>query len=360
MTSRAATARERSRQILTVARLEIRRAFFSRRALWVYLLALFPAAIFFAHGVVIRIQRDRLSGRGITPAALLDSVRDGDTDAQVIARLGKPLNDFAWERRGRDSSIMRRLVYFDGVRRAEFVFENGELDRRSIHPLISLDEDRPVFAAVFQHFYLRLAILFGCLGIFLNLFRGKMMDRTLHYWLLAPVRREVLLGGKYLAGLIASSLIFAGGALLAYYAMLWPQQPAEMQAFWQQQGLAHALSYCAAAALACVGYGSVFLAAGLLMKNPIMPAAVLLLWEGANPFLPSLLQKISVIYYVQALCPVAPPVDPNMPVVFRLLFSPAAPPSKAMAVVGLFAVTALVLWLAARAVRKIEINYSTD
>jgi hypothetical protein len=357
---RTATGRERLRQFLTVARLEAKRAFFSRRALWVYLLALFPAAIFFAHGVTVKIQRDRLGSRGVTLSALLDSVREGETDTQVVARLGKPAGDFAWERRGDEPVIMRRIQYFDGRRTAAFVFKNGELDSRRIRPLVNLEEDRQVFAAVFQHFYLRLAILFGCLGIFLNLFRGKMMDRTLHYWLLAPLRREVLLGGKYLAGLIAASLIFAVGALLAFYLMLWPQQPAEMQAFWQQHGLSHALSYAAAAVLACVCYGSVFLAAGLLMKNPIIPAAVLLLWEGANPFLPSLLQKISVLYYVQALCPVLPPVDPDMPLVLRLMFSPAAPPSKWLAVVGLLAVTGLVLWLASRAIRKLEINYSTD
>ena len=202
---------------------------------------------------------------------------------------------------------------------------------------MSLEEDRAVFAAVFQHFYLRLAVFFGCLGIFMNLFRGKMMDKTLHFWLLAPVRREVLLGGKYLAGLLAASLIFTAGALLCFGAMLWYQQPAEAQAFWQQYGASHALCYAAAAVLACVGYGSVFLAAGLLVRNPIFPAAVLLLWEGANPFLPSMLQKVSVLYYVQALCPVPPPIDPDMPPLVRLLFSPAAPPSKLLAVGGLLA-----------------------
>ena len=354
------TTTTRLRQVLTVARLEARRAFFSRRALWVYLLALFPAAIFFAHGVAAKVERDRYSSRSISSPALLDSVQDGESDAKVVARLGKPYREFAWDRRGDEPAIMRRLFYFDGSRTATFVFKNGELDFKRIRPLVNLEEDRQIFAAVFQHFYLRLAILFGCLGIFLNLFRGKMMDRTLHYWLLAPLRREVLLCGKYLAGLIASSMIFAGGAILAFYIMLWPQQPAEMQAFWQQQGLAHTLSYAAAAVLACVGYGSVFLAAGLLLKNPIIPAAVLLLWEGVNPFLPSLLQKISVLYYVQALCPVLPPVDPDMPLVLRLMFSPAAPPSKWLAVAGLLAVTGLVLWLASRAIRKLEINYSTD
>jgi len=347
----------RLRQALTLAWLEARRAFLSRRSFWVYLLALFPAFVFFMHGISVKIQRDRLSSRGVISAALMDSVRESETEAAVIARLGKPVNDFAFDRRAKqDRALVRRVNYFDGSRILVLTFANGVLESKRVRTLVNLEEDRAVFAMVFQNFYLRLAVFFGCLGIFVNLFRGKMMDKTL----LAPMRREVLLGGKYLAGLLAASLIFGLGALLSFRLMLWEKPPAELALFWQQHGPAHAFAYTAAAVLACVGYGSVFLATGLLLRNPIIPAAVLLLWEGANPFLPSMLQKLSVIYYVQALCPVAPPPDPNMPAIMQFLFSPANPPSRLLAVTGLLLVTALVLWLAARAVRKIEINYSTD
>ena len=354
------TAALRLRQVWSVARLELRRAFFSKRALWVYLLALFPAALFFGHGVSVKMMRDRYLARGSTPAALLDSVQEAEAETKVLARLGKPIRDYAWERRGRKPAVMRRVEYFDGTRAATFVFKNGELDSRHVRPIVNLEEDRLVFATVFQQFYLRVAVFFGCLGIFVNLFRGKMVNKTLHFWLLAPVRREVLLGGNYLAGLLAASLIFTAGALLSFFFMLWPQQPAELQAFWQQHGLTHALSYAAATVLACVGYGSVFLAAGLFARNPILPATLLLAWEGINAFLPSWLQKISVLYYVQALCPVPAPPDPDMPGLLRFFLSPAAPPSKLLAVSGLLMLTVAVLWLASRAVRKLEINYSTE
>ncbi len=352
----------RVRQALAVARLEMRRAFFSKRALWVYLLALFPVVLFLGHGLEVKARRDFYERRGAIPAALIDSVRENETDEAVRARLGRPVSDTRWRRRERGSGPVefRYLQYYDGRRLARFTFKEGVLESRNVQPVVSIEEDRPVFAAVFQHYYLRLAVFFGCLGIFMNLFRGKMMDKTLHFWLLAPVRREVLLGGKFLAGLVASSVIFSTGALLAYAAMLWPQHPLEVEAFWRQSGAAHAMSYMAAAALACVGYGSVFLAAGLLVRNPIVPAGVLLLWEGANPFLPSLLQKISVLYYVQAFCPTPPPTPPDMPALLRLIFSPAAPPSKWLAVAGLLAVTGVVLWAAGRAVRRLQINYSTD
>ena len=159
----------------------------------------------------------------------------------------------------------RALVYFDGRREGQLHVRRRQagLAGTSITPL-NFEEDRTIFAGIFQFFYLRLAIFFGCLGMFMYLFSGEMSNRTLHYWFLAPARREVLLAGKYAAGLIASTVIFGGGALLAFAAMVWPHDPVELQAYWNAGGMAHAFWYAAAAALGCVGYGSVFLAVGLL------------------------------------------------------------------------------------------------
>jgi ABC-type transport system involved in multi-copper enzyme maturation permease subunit len=367
------TAAFRARQVWTIARIELRRSFFSRRAIWVYLLALFPALLFCGYGLSMKYMRQRLSARGTIPAAVMDTIARGQTEKEVIQRLGTPAIDRSYSgrrrqirRKGEDvqSTVTRTdrrsMTYFDGRRRANLEFEEGILRDVSINPLVSFEEQRTVYAGVFQYFYLRLAIFFGCLGIFMNLFRGEMLDKTLHFWFLAPARREVLLAGKYTSGLMAASVIFAGGALLSFAAMLWVIDPAEAQAYWQGPGFSHAFWYAAAAALGCVGYGSVFLAAGLLVRNPIVPAAVLLLWEGINGFLPAALQKLSVLYYLQSMCPVPAPMDKDAPPLVQLLFSPAAPASRFWAVAGLLIVTALVLWAASRAVRRLEINYSTE
>jgi F5/8 type C domain-containing protein len=252
------------------------------------------------------------------------------------------------------------LVYFDGRRQARLQFVDGRLDNWDPHPLLNFEEDRAIFAGIFQFFYLRLAIFFGCLGMFMYLFRGEMANRTLHYWLVAPARREVLLAGKYAAGLIASSVIFSGGALLAFAAMVWPHDPVELQAYWDAGGMTHAFWYAAAAALGCVGYGSVFLAVGLFVRNPIVPAAVLLLWESAQGVLPQVLQRISVLYYLQSLCPVPAPIDDDVPMLIRLLAAPASPASRPGAILGLILLSAAVLWIAARAVRRMEISYGAE
>jgi hypothetical protein len=170
----------------------------------------------------------------------------------------------------------------------------------------------------------------------------------------------VLLAGKYGAGLISSAVIFAGGALLCFAMMLWPQDPAAVQSYWQSAGMAHAFWYTVAAVLGCVGYGSVFLAAGLLLRNPIIPAAVLLAWESVNGFLPEILQKLSVLYYLQSLCPVPPPTDKSAPAIIQLLLSPAAPASRLGAILGLLVVTALVLWIARIAIHRMQVSYGSE
>jgi hypothetical protein len=254
----------------------------------------------------------------------------------------------------------RDIVYFDGRRDARLLFVDGKLEGVTIRRVLDFEEDRTIFAAIFQYFYLRLAVFFGCLGVFMYLFRGEMSNRTLHFWFLAPARREVLLAGKYAAGLIASAVIFGGGALLAFAALIWPHDAVEVQAYWNAGGLGHVFWYVAAAVLGCVGYGSVFLAVGMYVRNPIVPAALLLAWEGINGILPHALQKVSVLYYLQSLCPVPAPMEADAPTLIRLLAAPAAPASRPGAILGLLLLTAFVLWIGSFAVRRMQISYGAE
>jgi ABC-type transport system involved in multi-copper enzyme maturation permease subunit len=351
------------RQAGVIARLELRRAFLSKRSFWVYLLALFPAVIFIGHAVEVHVRQQRWSRETMASPAVIDGLHRGMSYNDVVRATGEPLRDFEWERRGRDDEPeirMRNVLVFDGRRRTDLTFRNDLLESIRTRPMASLDEDRQVFAGVFQFFFLRVAVFFGCLGIFLNLFRGEMLDKTLHFWLLVPVRREVLLLGKYLSGLVASTAIFGVSAVLCFVAMLWAQDSVEVQQYWAGGGGFELARYLLAAVLGCVGYGSVFLAAGLLVKNPIVPIVLVLFWESINGFLPSLLQKVSVLFYLQSVCPTPAPIEADTPALVRLLLSPAAPAPVYAAVLGLLGLTALVLWAASRVVRKIEIDYATD
>ena len=80
----------------------------------------------------------------------------------------------------------------------------------------NLGDDSITFAAMFLFFYLRAGIFFGCMGIFSNLFRGEMLEKTLHYYFLTPMRRELLVAGKYLAGLVVALVLLVSSVTAAF------------------------------------------------------------------------------------------------------------------------------------------------
>src|SRR5712692_1845207 len=65
-----------------------------------------------------------------------------------------------------------------------------------------------IFAWIYGGLILRTVVFFGCAWIFMNLFRGQMVDRSVHYYFLSAVRRDVLVAGKYLSGLLTSIVLF--------------------------------------------------------------------------------------------------------------------------------------------------------
>ncbi len=90
----------RARQAWTIAKIELRRAFFAKRSFWVYGLALLPSVIFFGHGLDAKFSIDRLARRGVTSASLIDSVQEGESADEVMKRLGKPAAE-RWSMRTR-------------------------------------------------------------------------------------------------------------------------------------------------------------------------------------------------------------------------------------------------------------------
>lgn len=210
-----------------------------------------------------------------------------------------------------------------------------------------------LYALIFRTFVLRLAIFFGCVGVFTRLFRGDMLERVIHYYLLAPVRREVLIVGKYLAGVLSTGLIFGLSTVVSYFLLF---APSGWMAFDEYvlkgPGLGHILAYLGLTILACIGYGAVFMLIGLFFRNPIVPAGVILGWEYINFLLPAALKKISVIYYLESLCPVPIPEGP-----ITILAEPAP---FWLAVPGLFLVVVVILAVSGLKARSMEITYSEE
>ena len=267
-----------TRQIGAILRMDLRKNFFSRRGIWIYLLAFAPVVIITLHSIIDRA------------------------------------------------------------------------DPNQIH------NDTEVLAGIFQFFYLRFGIFFGCLGIFTWLFRGEVIEKSLHYYFLAPVKREVLLLGKFVGGVVTSVTLFGLGVLASFSVMYGHFGPAGQYYVFSGPGMGQLLAYLGVTALACIGYGAIFLMLSLLIKNPIIPAAIVLGWETFSPVLPSLVQRFSVTYYLKQLCPVSIPADG-----FLALFTVVSEPVGTFAaILGPIVLAALVLVLACKLVRRFQISYAAE
>jgi len=210
-----------------------------------------------------------------------------------------------------------------------------------------------IYAVFYWGLILRTVVFFGCAWIFMNLFRGDLVDRSLHYYFLSPVRREVLVVGKYLSGLVTSVVLFTATTVIALLLLYFPHFYSESaRFFFDGPGLGQLLTYAGITILACIGYGAFFLVVGLFFRNPIIPALILYGWEWLNFLLPPLLKKISVIHYLNSLAPVPVSEGP---------FAVVAEPTPAwIAVPSLILVTILVLVAAGQRIRRMEINYGSE
>src|SRR5436309_4511468 len=210
-----------------------------------------------------------------------------------------------------------------------------------------------LFSIIYNALILRTVIFFGCAWIFMNLFRGEIVDRSLHYYFLSAVRRDVLVAGKYISGLLTSIVLFTAVTVACMLLIFFPHAyAASTRFFLDGAGMGQLLSYAGITMLACVGYGAFFLVVGLFIRNPIIPALVLYGWEWINFLLPPLLKKISVIHYLNSLMPVPISEGP---------FAVVAEPTPAwISIPGLLIVTALVLFLAATRIRRMEVRYGSD
>jgi ABC-type transport system involved in multi-copper enzyme maturation permease subunit len=216
-----------------------------------------------------------------------------------------------------------------------------------------LGEATQLMAVLYQGFILRIVLFLGCVAIFGGLIRREVLDRSLHFYFLTPMRRELLVVAKYLTALVVSLALFGASTLASFILVYLPHDSRLRSAFlFQGPGLAHLGSYLLVTALACAGYGAAFLALGFFFRSPAIPALALLGWEAIHFLLPPVLKQLSVIHYLQALCPVPLSEGP-----FGL---PSDAPSTWAAIGGLLALSAVLVLLSTLRIRRMEVLYLED
>jgi ABC-type transport system involved in multi-copper enzyme maturation permease subunit len=207
------------------------------------------------------------------------------------------------------------------------------------------------YASFFQNLWLRFMIFFSCGALFSQLFRGEVLEKTLHHYYLVPIRREAVAVGKFITALMYSAILFTTGTALNYFLFFWPS--IDGRAFLlTEPGIEHMFRYVALAGLACAAYGALFLIIGLTFRNPMIPGLFVLCWETFNYVLPSFFQHLSVTLYLRSFMPVTVLNGP-----FGIAVEPPAPPTAAA---GLLVVSLGIVALSAFVVRHLPITYSAD
>jgi ABC-type transport system involved in multi-copper enzyme maturation permease subunit len=207
------------------------------------------------------------------------------------------------------------------------------------------------FSFLYQIYALRLALFLTCVAVFGNMIRREVLDRTLHYYFLTPIRREVLVAAKYATGLLVTIPLFLLSTVAAFALTYLPHQGVRAFLF-DGPGLGHLGSYVLVTVLACIGYGGVFLLVGSFFRSPAIPALAVMGWEGIHFLLPPLLKKFSVIHYLQALCPVPMSEGP-----FAIL---ADAPSPWFSIPGLILLTGVLVAISAWRLRGMEVSYEEE
>src|SRR5438876_9792768 len=165
-------------------------------------------------------------------------------------------------------------VYFVALAPVLMTFAGARFTELRQQPLGSLSLG---YATLFQLFILRFGIFVSSALILSQAFRGEILEKTLHFYLLAPARREVIAVGKYVGGVVFVAALFSA-ATIASHLLIHSGNPAFSSFFMEGEGMRHLAAYVSVTILASIAYGSIFLLVGLLFKNPGAPAFFLLGW----------------------------------------------------------------------------------
>lgn len=216
-----------------------------------------------------------------------------------------------------------------------------------------IEDARRIFGQVFSTLILGGVIYLGSASLFITLFRGEILARSIHYYLLAPVRREVLVAGKFLAGVAATLILFTACIVLCILLLYLPfgmgQLVTDITTGVAVQQLAQ---YVGITLLAVLGYGSVFMVAGLLFRNPIIPIVLISGWEFLHFILPPWLKMFSIIHYLKGLLPI--PIDEGPLAVI------VAPPPLWVSIVGMLMLSSAMLGVSIYLLKKLEVHYTDE
>jgi ABC-2 type transport system permease protein len=203
-----------------------------------------------------------------------------------------------------------------------------------------------VFGMMMWLLYIRFIV--PVLGVFYgtSLIADEVDDRTITYLFTRPIPRSAVLVGKYLAYVACTILLVLPSVMLVFFLVVPTGGGSVGEAF------PALLMDFAMLTFGLLAYGALFAFVGARLKRPLIVGLVFVLgWEPGALLLPGYLKRLTVAYYLQALVTHEMPQDSAIAVLLQVV---RETPSIGLSVTALAVVTAVTLWLAARAVDRRE------
>lgn len=172
--------------------------------------------------------------------------------------------------------------------------------------------------------------------------------KGLMYLQMRPLRKSTILLSKFAAYLVGTVVLIGTSHLIMTGIMI--THPKLQNGVLFQVGMS--LRYTVSMALALLIYGALAAMLAVKFKNPVLWGLLYLMgWESitASPLMPMIIKRLSISHYLFALFPSykLPRNDLNQ-------FLGASPPSVWVALLVIFILTAVLLWLAIRIFQERE------
>ena len=202
-----------------------------------------------------------------------------------------------------------------------------------------------IFGLMIWVFYLRFTI--PVLGVFYgtSLIADEVEDKTITYLFTRPVRKGAVLLGKFFAYLACTGFVVLPSIVIVYLAIV-PMRGSLGASF------IDLLKDLVLLAIGLGAYGAVFAFIGARFKRPLLVGLIFIFgWEQVALAFPGYLKKFTVAYYLQALVPHAMPADNVISLIQGIFRDNLSLPE---ALLSLFAISGLFLWLATMSVERKE------
>jgi len=156
-----------------------------------------------------------------------------------------------------------------------------------------------IYGYIITGIYLYVMLVMVTLFYGTALVSDELEDKTLTYLLMRPVPKATIYLGKYLAYLVAGSLLLIPSAALCFLITMTADPVGEAV-----HHLPVLLQDLGVLALGILSYGALYALLGAVSKRPVFVGLLFaLVWETAVTFIPGYLSKLTIKHYLTSLLP---------------------------------------------------------